>query len=85
MTEQLAVWPEVPGHQAARHEQEEPGQQAARPEGPEQLAARQWLAKRVTGCATMASEEDSCPVDVACPTLTVGEVGGVSSILEMDS
>jgi hypothetical protein len=25
------------------------------------------------------------PSRVACPTLTVGEVGGVSSILEMDS
>ena len=49
MTGQLAAWPEVPRQQAARHEQEEQGQQAARPEGLEQLAARQWLAKRGTG------------------------------------
>ena len=59
MTGQLAVWPELPGQQAARQEQEEPGQQVARPEGHEQLAAWQWLAKRATGCATMASKEDS--------------------------
>ena len=38
-----------------------------------------------TDYATIASEEDSCPVGVACPTLTVGEVGSILSILEMDS
>ena len=40
----------------------------------------------MTGCTIMASKEDICPTGVtACLTLTVGEVGGVLSILEMDS
>ncbi len=37
-------------------------------------------------CPDEASKEDrSCPAVVACLTLTVGEVCGISSILEMDS
>ncbi len=46
-----------------------------------------WWDNWLTGlrCPDKASKEDSCPAGVACPTLTVGEVFGVSSILEMDS
>ena len=31
----------------------------------------------VTGCVAMASKVDRCSAGMACPTLTVGEVGDV--------
>jgi hypothetical protein len=42
-----------------------------------QLAARPEVPGR--------GKEDSCPAGMVCPTLTVGEIRIISSILEMDS
>ena len=88
---QLAVQAEVPGQPATQPSVGMPGCPAGGARTTGCLAGGARTEGRlaggagVTGCVAMASKEDSYPAGMACPTLTVGEVGGVLSKLEMDS